>query len=174
MTELVDEALTRPSGEFPGGEPPAAGVNLSPVQKTSLNAAELTRQGASKQSAPSPKSAPRPTEPSPYGPEEKWTTVVVQSLPDGSLQYQTIQNETRFECTLQSSQRRLIDDLAHTCVNIPTFDPKLANALYELLLPNELKSRLFHADGTVLILDSTTAMYPWELLQDGIGPHTVL
>jgi hypothetical protein len=174
VTELVDEALMRPSRETTVSDHLATSVpDLSPARKGARTSPRRPTKAPSKQPAPLPEPVPPPAEPLPCGPDENWTTVVVQSLPDGSLQYQTIQNESRFDCTLLLPQRRLIDDLAHRCVNTPSFDPKLANALYELLLPNELKSRLFDTDGTILILDSTTAMYPWELLQDGIGSHTV-
>jgi CHAT domain-containing protein len=64
-------------------------------------------------------------------------------------------------------QRRLVDDLATELSTSRTFDPELAAALFELLVPIELKSRLFDPEGTILVLDSTTARYPWELLQDG-------
>lgn len=124
---------------------------------------------SSEQQASSSKPIPPTTEPEPHGLDEKWTRVVVQSLPDGSLQYQTIQDEIRFDYRLAPTQRRLVENLASRILSSLSFSSELASALFELLIPNELKSRLFHPDGTILILDSTTARYPWELLQDGAG-----
>ena len=170
VTELVDEALAKPNAQAAGSEPlPAGAPDLSPVHKTRRPVPKRPFPARSKQPAPLPEQTPPPVGPSSYGPDENWTRVVIQSLTDGSLRYQTIQNETRFECRLLPPQLRLVDNLAAECVGSTSFNPKLASALFELLLPNELKSRIFQTDGTILILDSTTARYPWELLQDGAG-----
>ncbi|MDZ4829677.1 MAG: CHAT domain-containing protein [Phycisphaerae bacterium] len=40
----------------------------------------------------------------------------------------------------------------------------ISNALYELLLPNAVKDRLYDGDDLVLVVDRGAGRYPWELL----------
>jgi hypothetical protein len=173
-TELVDEALATPDKQFGGSESLAASApNPPPPQRARRQT--LKRSGAwrRKKTIRLSESTVLPGEGVLSRPDENWTRVVVQSLPDGSLQYQTIQNRVRFDCRLVPPQRRLVDDLAARSLSSSSFDRELAAALFELLIPNELKSRLFRAEGTLLILDSTTARYPWELLQEGVGTNVL-
>ena len=95
---------------------------------------------------------------------DRWSRVVVQALPDASIQFQLLRDGSPVEHRLPPPQRRLADQLTAQCLQ--TVNPALARALFELLVPNDLKLHLFNDDGTILILDSTTARYPWELLHD--------
>ena len=42
--------------------------------------------------------------------------------------------------------------------------------LFELTVPNELKSSLAQVDNLVLVVDAETAAYPWELMSAGDKP----
>ncbi len=105
--------------------------------------------------------------------DTSWSKVVIQSLPDGRLQYQTIRDGSRVNFILEAGQRKLIERLTERCFEDTSAYNKVASTLFELLVPNELKSNLFSSDGTVLILDSTTAQYPWELLKDSTDPNAM-
>jgi hypothetical protein len=65
----------------------------------------------------------------------------------------------RLEQTIESET---VDDLVADAVTQPRPDPQIANTLYELLLPNELKPDLQSADNLLLLLEPETARYPWE------------
>ncbi|MFO0829846.1 MAG: CHAT domain-containing protein [Phycisphaerales bacterium] len=45
----------------------------------------------------------------------------------------------------------------------------ISKALYELLLPNAIKDRLYDGDDLVLVVDPGAARYPWELLARASG-----
>ncbi len=45
--------------------------------------------------------------------------------------------------------------------------------LFELMVPNELKSSLAQVDNLVLVVDAETAAYPWELMSAGDKPLCV-
>ena len=45
--------------------------------------------------------------------------------------------------------------------------------LFELMVPNELKSSLAQVDNLVLVVDEETAAYPWELMSAGEKPLCV-
>jgi pimeloyl-ACP methyl ester carboxylesterase len=80
----------------------------------------------------------------------------------GVLQYSLIAHRARVELSQQVTQRGLIDRL----LNSARTDGQsgIADTLYQLLVPQELKDRLTDGSGTVLLLDAPTARYPWELL----------
>lgn len=46
------------------------------------------------------------------------------------------------------------------------WDKELAKTLFELMIPNDFKLALRNQQNLLLILDQTTAAYPWEMLQD--------
>jgi len=174
VTELIDEALMMPNLQAASSVPlPTNAPDLSSRQKSRRAVPRQPTKVRSKHAVPLPDQTPRPLEFSLSKLSESWTRLVIQSLPDGSLNYQTIQKETRIDCKLLLPQRRLVDVLMNEFLRSTIFNPKLANALFELLIPNELKSSIFQTDSTILVLDSTTAKYPWELLQDGVGNDTL-
>lgn len=167
VTELIDEAITKDNDKA---------VVINPPEEKIIDSTQTVKTNEFRGDPPSleifaqPEILQKPAKTITNQPksisEEKWTRLVIQSLPDGSLQYQTIQNDTRLESRLLPLQRKLMDSLAEKCLNSWNYDPQLASALFELLMPVDIKSTVFQSDGTILILDSTTAMYPWELLID--------
>ena len=67
----------------------------------------------------------------------------------------------RLEQTLEIAA---VDGLIDEAVNRAHPDEQIANTLYELLLPTELKADLQAADNLSLLVDAATAHYPWEAL----------
>ena len=110
-----------------------------------------------------------------------WQRLVVRQEPLGGLNFALIGSQARVEATQVfsdvSSLRRYIDrisdDRAEAGDRITRgTDLRLGSVLFQLLLPNDLKSRLANLDNTVLVLDDQTAGYPWELLtppQEALG-----
>jgi CHAT domain-containing protein len=167
VTELIDEAFAIPGGQVAISGPSESNTPDLPVTVSTLQPQEGQPAGEIfNQPEISLKKIPEPVGHSLSVPDENWARLIIQSLPDGSLHYQTIHNNKRLESSLYPPQRRLVDDLAEKCLTLGDFDRQLARALFEMLIPNDLKSILFQTDGTILILDSTTARYPWELLLD--------
>src|SRR6185437_3051610 len=52
----------------------------------------------------------------------------------------------------------------------PRFRPEESRVLFELTVPNELKSGLAQVDNLVLVVDAESAAYPWELMNPGDKP----
>ena len=61
---------------------------------------------------------------------------------------------------------RLIKD----SISKTRFRPEESRVLFELTVPNELKSGLAQVDNLVLVVDAETAAYPWELMSAGDKP----
>jgi hypothetical protein len=98
---------------------------------------------------------------------DDWADVVIQSLADGSLLFQSIRGNLRLEGRTPRPQPKLLQRLVDRCVQVHATSPLDAAALFELLVPPELKTSLFQAPGVLLALDAVTAQLPWELLRDG-------
>ncbi len=170
VTELIDKALTIPCGQDKISRLPETNtIELSTTIKTLQTLTEQTAEEVFTQPDIILEQTPNPGSHIISVSDENWTRLVIQSLPDGSLNYQTIHNNTRLEYRLPPLQRKLVDGLAEKCLIRSNFDRQLARALFELLIPSDLKSILFQTEGTILILDSTTAKYPWELLLDSVN-----
>lgn len=60
----------------------------------------------------------------------------------------------------------LIDLFISEISTANSWSPRTAKTLFELLIPNELKEKLKRKGNISWILDTNTASYPWELLQD--------
>jgi CHAT domain-containing protein len=69
---------------------------------------------------------------------------------------------------LQSSpeiMNRLIEEMSTK----NNWNAGIAKAVFELLIPNDLKDEVKKQSNTLWVLDSTSAGYPWELLQDSVN-----
>lgn len=60
----------------------------------------------------------------------------------------------------------VIDSLMKEISAQDNWDKELAKTLFELMIPNDFKLALRNQQNLLLILDKTTAAYPWEMLQD--------
>jgi tetratricopeptide (TPR) repeat protein len=84
------------------------------------------------------------------------------------LQYHALTTRARTEQSLQSTQRKLIDRLICESIHRPDAT-EVTNTLFELLIPNEMKDAIPDISDLLLLVDSTAANYPWELLCDHLG-----
>lgn len=82
------------------------------------------------------------------------------------LAFTTLSGGARAEVMSLDVDRRWADRLVEQAVAQPTADPGLGATLFELLLPNALKSRAPDDRGTVLLVDPEAARYPWEMMVD--------
>ena len=85
------------------------------------------------------------------------------SVPLG-LRFVAMADRARAERKIEGRQRPVIDHLIRQTIDGGVFKPDIAKALYELLIPNDLKDSLAQLDRLVMVLDQETAAIPWELL----------
>jgi hypothetical protein len=63
----------------------------------------------------------------------------------------------------------LVKDILDDISSNNTWSRELAKTIFELLIPNDFKEQLKRRSNANWILDTHTAAYPWELLQDSIA-----
>jgi hypothetical protein len=81
-----------------------------------------------------------------------------------ALELTSAARRARADRILQRIETETVDGLIAEAVSRPDPDPQIANTLYELLLPAELKQDVQDADNLLLLLEPATARYPWEAL----------
>ena len=101
-----------------------------------------------------------------------WQRMRITADPSGVLQFETFAEQARVDSYLQPTQRRLVDRLLSHAVGTAVHDASLSRTLFELLFPNELKEYALDRRDMVLMVDKSSAKYPWELLQDGSDPDS--
>ncbi len=89
---------------------------------------------------------------------------------EGRLRFLALSDRARAEVMMQPRQLEVVDRLVAASVRETQFKSDAANTLFELLVPNELKDTLAQQSWLVLIVDSNTASYPWELMVDRQEP----
>ena len=99
-----------------------------------------------------------------------WARMRVTVDESDNLKFETFAERARVDSHLQPTQRRLVDQLVSRAVNTPVHDTQLSRTLFELLIPNNLKEYAPDKRNMVMMLDDDSAVYPWELLQDGGDP----
>jgi CHAT domain-containing protein len=86
----------------------------------------------------------------------------------GGLEFLVLTDRARVEASMQSTQRRLVDWLVEQSISRTQYDEEVSVSLFELLIPNDLKSR---TENVVLVVDRDAAQYPWELMTDRTYPN---
>ena len=119
----------------------------------------------------------------PSQPESIWQRLVVRQDELGGLKFELIAERARVESTQVSSDvaslhqyiGRVSDEGASRRASVEE-QASLGRVLYQLLLPQALKSRLANFENTVLVLDDKSAALPWELLtpprSDALGAES--
>ena len=97
-----------------------------------------------------------------------WARIsIVQAAeqPDGlvGLTYSLLGRASRAELLVHELDGDLVDSLVAQSINRSS-DPRIGSTLYELLVPHDLKQPLGSGSHLQLLLDESTADYPWELL----------
>lgn len=102
-----------------------------------------------------------------------WQRLQVTSGKDGELHYTYLTERARADATLIYTQRRLVENFINQSTASRQSEQGLATCLFELLVPNDFKHNAPHQDDILLILDTETAHYPWELLQQKLDKNTL-
>ncbi|MFK7889901.1 MAG: CHAT domain-containing protein [Granulosicoccus sp.] len=96
-----------------------------------------------------------------------WQRMRITVKKNDALKFETLTERARIESQLQSTQRVLVDKFLARAAASGSYNPSLGKTLFELLTPNELKQYAPDRRDLILMLDDKSAVYPWELLQDG-------
>ncbi len=110
----------------------------------------------------------------PINTSEGWwnrITVSNEKNDDGSvrcLQFNASTGGAREEQQELFSSPVLMEELIEEISTNNRWTPEMAKTIFELLIPNNFKEQLKRHGHINWILDSYTASYPWELLQDGV------
>lgn len=105
--------------------------------------------------------------------DEWWTRITIKKKtelengePVSSFVFTASTGDAREEQAELFSSSPVIDLFLKQVSIQNNWSPFTAKTLFELLIPNEFKERLKRKANISWILDSATAEYPWELLQD--------
>jgi triacylglycerol esterase/lipase EstA (alpha/beta hydrolase family)/tetratricopeptide (TPR) repeat protein len=86
--------------------------------------------------------------------------------PQGRLKFVSLSERARAEVMLEQHQPGLIDRLIRSSIGNTQFQSESARALFELMVPNDLKDGLGQLSRVVFVVDGETSRYPWELMTD--------
>jgi len=84
------------------------------------------------------------------------------------LLFSTSTNSSREDEKELMSTPALMEGILEEISTNNQWTPERAKTIFELLIPNDFKEHLKRHGNINWILDSYTASYPWELLQDGV------
>ncbi len=83
------------------------------------------------------------------------------------IRFLTLSDRARAEAVTHQRQPELVERLIKDSISQTRFKPEESRVLFELTVPNELKSGLAQVDNLVLVVDAESASYPWELMSAG-------
>lgn len=86
------------------------------------------------------------------------------------LKYVHLSVRARSEVELLQRQPGLIEAMVQASINQSQYNPSLAQSLFHLMVPLDLKETVRHAERLVLVVDGYTANLPWEMLQPDDQP----
>jgi hypothetical protein len=105
--------------------------------------------------------------------EEWWTRITVKQkdfeemgAKVTGMQFNISTGGAREEERDLLTSKTIIDELLKDISTNNHWSPELAKTIFELLIPNDFKEQLKKQSNINWIVDSYTASYPWELLQD--------
>jgi CHAT domain-containing protein len=105
--------------------------------------------------------------------EEWWTRITVKQnefekdgMPIEGMQFNISTGGAREEERNLLTSKNIIDRLLQEISTNNHWSPELAKTIFELLIPNDFKEQFKKQNNINWIVDSYTAAYPWELLQD--------
>ena len=87
-----------------------------------------------------------------------------------ALKFVSMSDRARAEVMIQQRQPELVERLIASSIGQTRFRLEEARALFELIVPNDLKDGLAQLARVVFVVDAETAAYPWELMTDGREP----
>jgi hypothetical protein len=80
-----------------------------------------------------------------------------------SFDVSDVGGDARADRTIHSLDPVVLESLARR-LSVETYDDASAAALYDVLIPNEMRASFQSVSSLQLIVDETSANYPWELL----------
>lgn len=83
-----------------------------------------------------------------------------------ALSFTTMTGRARADVDVLPLQLDNVQRFVEKAVSRPAWNAEVANTLFHLLLPNELKPMALEERNLVLLLGPEAAAYPWELLHD--------
>ena len=104
--------------------------------------------------------------------QEWWQRLRIMTQEDGALKFEALTNRARAEVYLKPTQRALIERLLARGASSDQTNLDFSSTLFELLIPNRMKTYAPDHRDMVLVLDEESAAYPWELLYDRYDPNT--
>lgn len=109
---------------------------------------------------------PRPVERGYRGTSYDLVHIATDEQAHDELSFTLHTGRARSELRAQSTQRKLVDSLVASAESEPLHDAQLAHALFNMLVPLELRPVLAATSSLFLSLDPDSARIPWELLRD--------
>jgi hypothetical protein len=122
---------------------------------------------------------PQQIEPRPGGmsrvsfdePQSWWHRTEISYDPKrGELRFVALTDKARAEESLVAGQMQLAERFIEEAIGSTDSAIGVARTLFEILLPNGYKELAPNQNDVVLVLDETSARYPWELVQDRWSP----
>ena len=98
-----------------------------------------------------------------------WHRLQILADEQGALRFCTLTDRARVEVSLLPTQRALVDQFIEHAVTTTDSSEETARTLFELLVPNRIKEQAPNRHSLVLILNESSARYPWEMLEDRWG-----
>jgi len=97
-----------------------------------------------------------------------WRRIQIERLADDdpTLVFTDMANRARADITMVPDHRELLDGFIRSSMTEGVWDAKRASAMFELLLPNELKHSISDQRDLLIMVDELAAGYPWELVHD--------
>lgn len=92
-------------------------------------------------------------------PEPATTTPVADRL-----RFLYVGQRARAESVVQQRQPGLIEKLVRQQIHVKLWQPDFGRMLFQLMVPHDFKDAARQLDRVVLVVDSTTANLPWELM----------
>jgi hypothetical protein len=93
-----------------------------------------------------------------------WRRLKVEAQQGGKLLFSDLTDRARLPIRPVANQYKVSEFVRSAVTESGTTEHSAAGTLYELLLPADFKRETGDDRGRVLVLDSITASYPWELL----------
>jgi CHAT domain-containing protein len=116
--------------------------------------------------------------------DDTWRTVRIVAADPGrrvrvadglvELSFTSIGRDAGAQQRVNTSQRRLLDELVAEAMDKPEVDDQLFNTLYEMLVPNALKEQGYGSEHLSVVVDEQAGVLPLEMLASRTQDEGVL
>jgi CHAT domain-containing protein/pimeloyl-ACP methyl ester carboxylesterase len=94
-----------------------------------------------------------------------WQRLLITRQPDRSLKFTISSESARVDMRVSNVERRSMDAFIDSATRSTTSSDRIGRVLFERLIPTELKMSARDNRNLVLVVDKSSARYPWELLE---------